>query len=207
MLIHIFLLASALCLDTFTAGATYGASGIQISGRQVAVVNAICSLCLGVSLLFGGLLDSFVPERLTKEVGCISLLLLGFFKLADSGIRQYLNCHHTLDKNIHFHFSQLRFIIRIYNDPEQADVDGNHLLSWQEAIFFALAMSIDSLIAGTMAAFLKISVPLTVAVAFLVGELSTHLGLALGKRISRRCPRDLSWVGGILFLLLAVCRL
>ena len=109
-----------------------------------------------------------------------SLLFLGCLKLTDSSIRQYLRHHKEVRKDIHFTFSQLRFIINIYSDPMEADADQSHCLSWKEAIFFSLAMSIDSLIAGTMAAFLKISVPLTVAATFAMGE---------GLHLSRPVPR------------------
>ena len=73
-------------------------------------------------------------------------------------------------------------------------------------IFFSLAMSIDSLAAGTMAAFMKISVPITVITAFVMGVLFTCMGLLLGRKISAHCPRDLSWIGGFLFIVLAILK-
>lgn len=206
MVFNIFLLVSALCIDTFVASTAYGTEGIHLSGKQIAVINGICSICLGISLMFGSLLDSWIPETFTKEICFFSLLFLGCFKLTDSSIRQYLRHHKSVDKKICFAFSQLRFIINIYSDPMEADADRNQLLSWKEVIFFSLAMSIDSLVAGTMAAFLKISIPLTVACAFVMGELFTYLGLYLGRKISSRCPRDLSWIGGILFIVLAAAK-
>lgn len=207
MILNIFILVFALCLDTFVASAAYGTNQIYLSRRQIAAINGIGSFCLGLSLLFGTVLDSWIPETFTKKICFFSLLFLGCLKLADSSIRQYLRHHKAMHKNIGFSFSQLRFIIDIYGNPMEADVDQNHSLSWKESIFFSLAMSIDSLIAGTMAAFLKISIPLTVAAAFLMGELFTYLGLFLGHKISHHCPRDLSWIGGILFIMLAVLKI
>lgn len=207
MILNIFILVFALCLDTFVASAAYGTNQIRLSRGQIAVINGICSLCLGISLVFGAFLDSWISEKYTKEICFFSLLFLGCLKLADSSIRQYVRRHRAVHKNIRFAFSQLRFIIDIYGDPIEADANQNRCLSWKETIFFALAMSIDSLIAGTMAAFLKISIPLTVTAAFLVGELFTYLGLYLGFKISRRCPQDLSWIGGVLFITLAVLKM
>lgn len=206
MIFHIFILVFALCLDTFVASAAYGTNQIYLSRGQIAAVNGICSGCLGISLLFGALLDSWIPEAFTKEICFFSLLFLGCLKLTDSGIRQYLRRHKAMHKNIRFSFSQLRFIIDIYGDPMEADADKNQSLSWKEVIFFSFAMSIDSLIAGTMAAFLKISIPLTVSAAFVMGEIFTHLGLFLGHKLSRRCPQDISWIGGILFIVLAILK-
>ena len=206
MFLNIFLLVFALCLDTFVASAAYGTNQVHLSAGQIAVINGICSLCLGVSLMFGTLLDSWIPESFTRGICFISLMLLGFLKLADSSIKRYLRRHRQLNKNIRFSFSQLRFIINIYSDPLEADVDESHDLTWKEVIFFSLAMSIDSLAAGTMAAFMKISVPITVITAFVMGVLFTCMGLLLGRKISAHCPRDLSWIGGILFIVLAILK-
>ena len=62
MFLNIFLLVFALCLDTFVASAAYGTNQVHLSAGQIAVINGICSLCLGVSLMFGTLLDSWIPE-------------------------------------------------------------------------------------------------------------------------------------------------
>lgn len=206
MLLNIFVLVFALCLDTFVASAAYGTNQVYLSRGQIAAINGIGSFCLGLSLLFGTLLDSWIPETFTKKICFFCLLFLGCLKLADSSIRQYLRRHKDMHKNIGFTFSQLHFIIDIYGDPMEAAADQNQCLSWKESIYFSLAMSIDSLVAGTMAAFLKISIPLTVAASFLMGELFTYLGLFLGHKISKKCPKDLSWIGGILFIILAILK-
>lgn len=183
MLLNIFLLVSALCLDTFVASVAYGINQVALSKSQIAVINGICSLCLCISLLFGTFIDSLIPESFTKEICFFSMLALGCFKLIHAVIHPCA-----------------------YSEPAKNDDDRTLFLSWHEVIFFSLAMSLDSLVAGTMAAFLKISVLLTTAAAFLLGELFTYTGLWIGNRISRRFPKDLSWVGGILFIILAVLK-
>lgn len=206
MLLNIFLLVFALCLDTLVASIAYGTNRIRISHGQIALFNGICCMCLGLSLSFGSLLDRTIPEALTKSICFYSLLFLGCMKLVDASLRRYLRCHKNMHKNASFHFSHLRLIIDIYSDPMEADTNQDECLSWKEVVFFSLAMSVDSLVTGMMAAFLKISVFATVLCAFLVGECFTYLGLFLGRKISRHCPRDLSWLGGALLILLAVLK-
>ena len=101
MFLHIFLLVSALCLDTFVASAAYGTNQVRLSWKQILAVNGICSLCLGISLLFGNLLDRIIPETFTREICFFSLLFLGCLKLTDSSIRQYLRHHKEVRKDIH----------------------------------------------------------------------------------------------------------
>lgn len=206
MIFHIFMLVSALCLDTFVACAAYGTNRIDISHRKIIAINGICSLSLGFSLLCGTALDNCIPEAFTKAICLVSLMSLGFLKLAGSTIRRYLCAHKTMHKNIGFCISHLHFVIDIYGDPMEADSDQNKVLSWKETLFFALAMSIDSLFAGAMAAFMKIPVLLTVFIAFLIGEILSYLGLFMGHKISRHFPKDLSWAGGILFIILAILK-
>ena len=64
-----------------------------------------------------------------------------------------------------------------------ADVDGSQSLGWKETVFLALAMSIDSLAAGTMAALLDIPVAATLALSFAVGVCMMYGGLWLGRKV------------------------
>lgn len=207
MFFNIIVLVSALCIDIFVASIAYGTNQMPLSRLQIVISNTICSVCLGASLLFGTFLDSLIPETFTKEICFFSLLLLGGIKLSDSLIKHYVKTHQNIKKKIHFKFSSLKFIINIYCNPLEADADNNQKLSLKEVIFFSLAMSIDSLIAGTMAAFLKISVPLTMATTFIMGYIFTCLGQFIGHKISSKSSIDLSWIGGILFIILAFSKL
>lgn len=206
MLLQIFLLVFVLCLDTFVASIAYGTNQVRISHGQIALFNGICCLSLGLSLFLGAFISSRVPDALAKSICFYSLFFLGCFRLADAGIRQYLKRHRTIHKNASFHFSHLRLIIDICSDPMEADADRNFALSWKEVLFFSLAMSVDSLLTGMLAAFLNIPVAATLLCAFLVGEAFTYLGLFCGQKISSRCPKDLSWLGGVLLILLAVLK-
>lgn len=207
MLFHILILVLALCLDTFVASAAYGTNRIYLSHGQIAVFNGICCACLGISLLLGTFLDSWISETFTKGICFFSLFILGCARLFDSALRQYLKHHDFVCKNAFFCISCLRFVISIYSDPIEADADRDKKLSWKEIVYFSFAMSVDSLVTGIMAAFMKISIPITVAASFLVGELFTYFGLYLGHKLSRRLPGNLSWLSGILLILLAFSKL
>lgn len=206
MLMEILLLVSALCVDEFVASIAYGSDRIRIPWKEVVLINSICSLCLGLALAFGGVLNNLIPEHLTKAVCVLSLLLLGIIKLLDYSIKQYINHHCGVRKDIRFTFSKLCFIVSIYGNPTCADQDHSKELSVREAAFLALAMSIDSLVAGTLAALMQIGIWKTAAAAFLVGILSMYGGQLLGKKIAAQSRRDLSWMSGALFLILAISK-
>ena len=83
-------------------------------------------------------------------------------------------------------------IVSIYGNPMAADADGSLSLGWKETVFLAFAMSIDSLVAGTMAAFLDIPAGLTLLLSFLVGMCMMYAGLCWAPRLppggNATCP-------------------
>ena len=203
---HILVLVLALCMDTFVASMAYGANKVHITWEKIVVMNAICSGCLGIALVAGSVLDGLVPESMTRMVCFISLFLLGVVKLLDYTIKKYINRHVRLHKGITFSFSGLRIIVNIYGDPMAADWDHSQSLSWKEVLFLSFAMSIDSLIAGALSAFLEIPVGLTMGTALIMGIVMMYAGLFLGKKLASRCKCDLSWISGVLFMILAVTK-
>ena len=203
---HILVLVLALCMDTFVASMAYGANKVHITWEKIVVMNAICSGCLGIALVAGSVLDGLVPESMTRTVCFISLFLLGVVKLLDYTIKKYINRHVSLHKGITFSFSGLRIIVNICGDPMAADWDHSQSLSWKEVLFLSFAMSIDSLIAGALSAFLEIPVGLTMGTALIMGIVMMYAGLFLGRKLASRCKCDLSWISGVLFMILAVTK-
>lgn len=188
------------------ASMAYGANKVHITWEKIVAMNAVCSGCLGIALAAGSILDDLVPETMTRTVCFISLFLLGIVKLLDYFIKKYINRHVSLHKGITFSFSGLRVIVNIYGDPMAADWDHSQSLSWKEVLFLSFAMSIDSLIAGALSAFLEIPVGLTMGTAFIMGILVMAAGLFLGRKLAARCKCDLSWISGVLFMILAVTK-
>lgn len=47
------ILVFALCTDTFVASLAYGANQVHVSWGKVALLNGICSGCLGAALGWG----------------------------------------------------------------------------------------------------------------------------------------------------------
>lgn len=203
----IFILVLALSTDSFVASAAYGANRLRISLAKVIAVNLICSGCLGAALLFGSVLHGLVPEAFAKGLGFACLFFLGVIKLLDYFIKKYINNHVNVRKDLTFSISGLSIIINIYGNPMAADWDESKSLSWKETVMFSLAMSMDSLVAGSLSGFLFIPPGLAALVSLLVGILVMYMGLILGHELAARKNWDLSWVSGILFLFLAFGKL
>ena len=200
------ILVFALCTDTFVASLAYGANRVHVTWGKVALLNGICSGCLGLALGMGSLIDAFMPEDLTKIICFVCLFALGFVKLLDYSIKAFINRNCHIRRNLSFNLSGLKVIVSIYGDPMAADWDHSPSLSWKEVLFLSFAMSIDSLIAGALSAFLEIPVGLTMGTALIMGIVMMYAGLFLGRKLASRCKCDLSWISGVLFMILAVTK-
>ena len=183
------ILVFALCTDTFVASLAYGANRVHVGWGKVALLNGICSGCLGLALGLGNVISSVLPGDVTRIICFVSLFLLGFIKFLDYSIKAYINRHCCIRRNLSFSLSGLKVIVNIYGDPMAADVDGSQSLGWKETVFLALAMSIDSLVAGTMAAFVDLPALLTVGTCFVMGMALMYAGLYAGRRLIARDGR------------------
>ena len=207
IMLQAILFCLALCTDAFVASIGYGADNVRIEGKKMALMNAISTACLGAALCFGTLIRSLIPETAVRLTAFISLFFLGILRLSDSLIKNYINRRCGVRRDIRFSFSRLRFILSIYGNPAKADEDRNRILSMKEAVFFGFAMSIDSLAAGAFGAFLQLPAVFTLLCSFLLGMVAQICGQHLGRRLRKRSRQDLSWAGGLIFLLLAFGRL
>lgn len=63
---------------------------------------------------------------------------MGIFKLTEYAIRKYIERHKFLCKKVKISFSQLSFILSIYNNPVMADRDHSATMSCVEAVFLHL---------------------------------------------------------------------
>lgn len=197
----------ALSIDVFLASAACGAEQIRIEKKTALCISAVCSGVLFLSLAMGNLLDGVIKEKYTVYLCFAGLLLIGVFKLAEYGIRAYIRKHTFVCKRVKITFSQLNFILSIYNNPVMADKDRSSVMSVTEGVFFALAMSLDGFFGGLGAAFLHINVVETVLMNFFLGYAAVRAGSCAGMRAAVKREGDYSWIGGALFVLLAFSKI
>lgn len=200
-------IASALSVDAFAAGFAYGTKQIRLSRRSVLVINLICSAIVGLSLGLGSLAAIFVPAGVQRGL-CFGLLfVLGLIKLLDGITRSAIRRYGNLDGKLDFSLFSLRFVLHVYADPAAVDLDHSKSISITEAASLALALSLDGAAVGFGAAMGKASIPAVVIASLAANQISLLSGSWLGERLSRRLNMSLSWLGGVILLLLAFSKL
>lgn len=199
--------AFALSLDAFVAAFSYGACKIKIPLASVLVMDAICSLSIGAALLAGTFLKGFIPRQATTAICFVLLFLLGMTKLLDGITKSLIQKHGAISSNIKFSFCNFRFVLSLYANPECADTDHSKTISPREAVSLAIALSLDGLAAGLGAALGNIDGLAVFLCSFFTEGIAVICGFALGNRAAGRLSFPISWLGGIILILLAFLKL
>lgn len=203
ILMEILVFTLALSIDSFAASFAYGAGKIKIPFSSVLTMSGLCSIILFLSLLIGHSVTSVIPSETANGISFFLLSTIGFIKLFDSRIRHLINEGGLKQRKIHFQFCSISFIITIYGDPEKANIDQGQDLSPKEAISLALALSLDSGIAGLSAGTPALHPFLTLFCSLIFGIFAVILGSSLGNRLTEKSNLDFTWLGGVLLICLA----
>lgn len=202
-IIESLLFVIALSVDAFVACFAYGTNRIKIPIRSIVIIGFLCSAILAISLFAGNLVRQSIPETATSIICFLILFILGIIKLFDSSIKAVIRKRKSIDKKMSFSFFHLTFILNIYANPEQADCDCSRYLSSTEAVSLAIALSLDGLAAGFGAALAEINLLQVISLSFLFGILAIISGSAIGNLIAKKVQIDLSWISGVLLIILA----
>lgn len=201
------MLALSCSLDAFVASFAYGSNRIKIPLMSNHIINLICTCMLGFSLLVGSVVRDYIPDGVTVWVSFIVLFILGITKLLDCFTKSIIRKYDVIDKEIKFSMFNLKFILRLYADPEAADVDASKTISPSEAAALAVSLSLDGIAIGFGAALGSINILAVLITTLIVNMAAVTLGCYLGNKIARRAPFNLSWISGVILIALAVARI
>ncbi len=201
------LLVIALSMDAFVASFAYGNNKIKIPFSSALVINFICTGSLALSLLLGAFIRPYIDANIAKTISFAVLFVLGMVKLFDSSIKSLIRRKQIVDKQWAFRALHLNFILHIYANPEEADKDASQCLSKAEAASLAVALSLDGLAVGFGAGLGLVNVPLVLVFSLLLHLLTISLGAYLGHKLAKKSAFDLSWLSGVLLIILAFTKL
>lgn len=198
---------SALSLDAFVASFAYGSKKIKIPLMSAQVINLVCSGITGFSLLAGAFLRQYIPDGLTLAISFTILLVLGIVKLLDSITKSIIRKHDHLDKEIKFSLLNFKFILRLYANPEEADTDQSKILSPAEAASLAVALSLDGVTLGLGAAIGDINAWAVFLCSLVITIAAVLLGGLIGNKVAGKTTFNLSWLSGVILIILALAKL
>lgn len=200
-----FMLVVALSLDSFLASLAYGAQKIHIPIRSTILIAGIGTAFLGISLYTAGLIQNVLQPQYCVILSFTIFFLMGLSALFQGTIKQFLK--HCNSRKVSFRYSGFAFVLDVYIDETKADIDHSKELSMKEAAYLAIALSIDSIVSGFAFGVQVDARVMVLLISFTVGFFAVFLGSYIGGHVAALANCNLSWISGILFLLLAFMRI
>lgn len=206
-LLESLLIVTALSIDAFVSSFAYGTNKIKIPIKSILIINIICSLILAFSLFFGVLLRPLISQSLAQFVSFSILFILGITRLFDSTIKTLIRKYNNIEKKVEFSILDLKFILNVYANPEKADIDSSRIVSSKEAIFLAIALSLDSFAVGFGAGLSDVNHFQIIGFSLITDMFAIIFGCYFGNIIAKKFSLNLSWLSGLILIFLAFTNL
>lgn len=194
----------AVTLDSLTAGLTYGTRKVRIQPLSYLILICIPALFITAANQLGTLLACLLPPQVLPWISFLLLFLLGISKIIESLIRRLAAKHPSLTRNWGCKIKQINIIFTIYLSPEYANGEDLQILSAKEALLLSLALSLDSILVGMAFTTEAVSWVFLFLLAVLFNLLFFLIGYLAGHILCHLFHVDLSWLSGLLLLLLAL---
>ncbi len=204
-MIETLLLVFTLSLDAFVASIAYGTNEIKIPFVSMTIINITCSSLFALSLFLGSIVKKFIPKGITLLISFLILILLGIFYLFQSLIKSYIAKSSTPNKKIKLKISDL--IINIYIDETSADFNKSKNLNPKEALYLAIALSLDSLAIGFSSSLTGINYVQVIFFSLFYGIIAVQLGLLIGRKLVEKSNFNISWLSGVILIILAIMKI
>ncbi|MCL1862970.1 MAG: manganese efflux pump [Defluviitaleaceae bacterium] len=192
-MIATIILATTISIDAFAAAFAYGSKKIRIPMVSMQVINLVCCIVLGAAMFFGHLIKPYLSEAVVTWVAFGILFSMGLVKLLDDIVKALIRRHRVK-------------ALEVYANPEVADTDESACLSPFEAVWLAVSLSLDGAAVGFAAVLVGINPWLLLALSFAVNMLAIMLGQKSGATLAKKLPFNISWVGGLVLIMLAFSR-
>ena len=189
-MLNSFILAISSSIDSLGIGITYGIKNTKISLLGKIVLFTISLIFAYLSIFFGNILQKIFPQILTKVLGSLILIFMGIYI-----------CFQSLKKGNNSS--------NVFNNPISSDLDNSKIIDSKEALFLAIALSLDSFCIGICGSITNISLiffPFLVSICQLVFLPS---GTLLGINFKQFCkfPQNIwSVISGTLLIFIGLLK-
>lgn len=205
-MIETLLLVLSVSIDSLLASIAYGASKIKIPLTSAFIVDIISASMLGLSLIVGGFLQNYISANVGRVMSFLILFILGVYRLFESLLKSYIKNKSNDLSPLTFKLFDFNIVLQVYADETKADFDKSKILTSKEALYLALALSLDSLAVGFGSSLISINYVQVFIVAILIGIIAILLGSFIGRKFVENTNINLSWLSGAMLIILAFLR-
>lgn len=200
---YILLLFSSI--DTLFMVLGHSLKKIKFSIFNIFIISLISSLILFLSIFFSSLILKYLSIKLANLLASLLLISMGVLNIFLYIIKKRLKKLKDNKKTIKFATSDIHFMINIFLEKEDADINDDLILSIKETIMLALILSIDSVSTGIALGLYNINPFLAFVISFLLQVIFSFLGIILSKFVKKE--KDYSLLSGIIFIVIAILKI
>ncbi len=215
------LLAVILSIDCLGVGLSYGMRHMILPWYGRVIISCCSGVAIAVSMFLGRVLEGILPGEQIHLFGECMLVCLGIFFLTRSIMelrKEKVEQEHAQSGQdvettgiiplFQWRIPGLDIIVRIINNPQQADLDQSGQINSKEAIWLGFALAMDSFGAGICIALMGFSMlwvsVCTLAFAYILVTGGYIWGGHAGENPSYR---KLNLVPGIMLITLGMIRI
>ncbi len=200
MFFLIIVLALSVSIDSFGIGITYGIRNTSInnSAKIILLITSFVFAC--ISIIFGNLIFAFFPNSIINIISCLLLIFMGIFIIYET--------YHKFSKK--YENKTIDITMQIIKNPINSDLNNSNIIEKNEAIYLALALSLDSICVGISSSTFglpSLFFPILVPIFQL---LFINAGIFLGKKIIISNSISLkfwNFLSGILLIFIGITRI
>ena len=212
-LITLLVLASAVSIDSFGIGMTYGMRKLKISLGPVVLIG-ICSF---ISALLAGafaqVIFNYIPSQFADYLGGIILISIGLWAIYQA---MQPNSHQKRSPSApvrktqagtmaNWEIKRLGLVFKVLRKPIAADMDGSGTISIKEAMLLGFALALDAFGAGFGVAMLGYSSIVFAVFVFLICMVFLVLGKKGGLKLAeRKSIHKLAFLPGLLIVCIGI---
>lgn len=200
------MLVLAVCIDAFFAAFSYGNNGVRITFWPAVIISSIGTAALTVPLMFSDIISSYISRQTSSILGFSVLMILGVVSVCKEFLKKMLRKNDNRRK-LSFRRGGIGFVIEIYMEPSKADTDSSNCISCSEACVLGIALSMDSMAAGIGIGLLGTNIAGICIMSFIFCMAAIGTGYLTGKIFTLRSKNDLSWLSGLILIVIAVTKL
>lgn len=207
LILETILLALATSLDSLVAAFGYGSSKIKVPFSSALVMSSINTVILGISVAIGYFLSGVISDTVSKWISFGLLLGIGIFKFFSELLKIWLNKRVQLEKAMSFKIFKFHLMLCVMADSQKADLDKNQRISLGEATLLGLVFSVDGIGVGLSNGVSNPYCYLFIIVSFFAVFGALFLGDFLGNKFAKIAKINLSWLSGLLLIMLGISKL
>lgn len=179
----LLLLVTAVSLDGFGVGITYGMRKIHVPFIPLAIIMLCSGIIVYTSMVVGDVLQMFISKEFATLLGGIIFITLGLFSLVNIVLSKLKDS--DTGSVEHTESSTIRDIKTVITTPDQADLDHSGTISAREAFILGFALALDAFGAGIGASMLGYSPFLTACLTASMSGCFLYAGMRIGILLTK----------------------